>query len=201
MAIKAGVYDPTGDLDDAEFDTGFNGEVAFGRYVIPNLAVELGVGYWQTEASYGGVFVDPTLGVVTFSEDDEVQVIPITLTVKGVLPADMFELYLGGGIGWYFASYDTDAWMSGTVMDTPFRGSISFDDDDNVFGGHVVAGALINFSERFFFGVEGKYIWTAEAEASGTAQVIVDSTFVPVPIHMEGDLNGYTVTGVLGVKF
>jgi hypothetical protein len=40
MAVKAGIYEPTGDLDDADFDSDFNGEVAFGVYPIPNLALE-----------------------------------------------------------------------------------------------------------------------------------------------------------------
>jgi hypothetical protein len=134
-------------------------------------------------------------------EDDDISVIPVTLTVKGVLPADMFELYLGGGIGWYFVSFDGDATISGTVLDVPFQSSLSFDDDDNVFGGHVVVGAVINFSEVFFFGVEGKHIWTGEADFSGTAQFVIDSTTIPVPIDIEANVNGYTVTGVLGFKF
>lgn len=202
VAIKAGVYAPTGDLDDADFDSGFNGEVALGHYVMPNLAIELGVGYWLTEASYSETLTDPTLGVTaTMREEDEVRVIPVTITAKGVLPADMFELYLGAGIGWYFASFEADASMSVVYMDVPYRGTGTFDDDDNVFGGHVVGGALINITERVFFGVEGKYIWTAEAEASGTAQFAVDGMILQVPMEVESDLNGYTVTGVLGFKF
>jgi hypothetical protein len=201
VAVKAGVYEPTGDLDDAEFDSDFNGEVAIGFYPIPNLALEAGIGYFVSEASYSFFAFDPVYGSINLNEDDEVKVIPVTITAKGVLPADMFELYLGAGIGWYFASYDAKASASGVVLGTPIAGSASFDDDDSVLGAHVVGGAIINISEAFFVGVEGKVIWTDEAKAEGNVRVNVDGYSALVPIVMESDLNGYTVTGVVGVRF
>lgn len=136
VAVKAGVFGLTGDLDDAEFDPGFNGEVAY----------------------------EPGLGFISGEEDDEVTVIPVTVTAKEVLPADMFELYLGAGLDWYFTNYDAKASVGGVVLDIPFSGTGSFDDDDSVFGARVVVGILMNIAENFFFGVEGKYIWTDDAK-------------------------------------
>ena len=200
VAVKAGVYEPTGDLDDADFDSGFNGEVAIGVYST-NLALEAGVGYFESEASYSFFASDPDLGSINVDEDDEVEVVPVTVTLKAVIPADIFELYLGGGAGWYFANFDGKAIASGVSLGTPITGRASFDDDDAVFGGHAVVGGIVDIGEAFFFGVEGKYIWTEEAKAEGNVRVNADGMSVRVPIVLRGDLDGYTVTGVVGVRF
>lgn len=59
FVIKAGIYSPTGDLDDADFDSGFDGEVVVGHYIQPNFCIEGAVGYFRSDASYGGF--DPFL--------------------------------------------------------------------------------------------------------------------------------------------
>jgi hypothetical protein len=202
MAVKAGIYEPTGDLDDADFDSDFNGEVAFGVYPIPNLALEVGIGYFEPEASYRWLIFDPVLGSANIREDDAVKVIPVTITAKGVFPAaDILEFYLGGGLGLYYADFDGKASVSGTLLGTPIAGTASFSDDDLVFGIHAVVGGIINITEALFLGMEGKFIWTDEAEADDDAVVSSGGESIAVPIVLEGDLNGYTVTGVVGVKF
>ncbi len=182
ITIKAGIYTPTDDLDDADFDTGFNGEISFGHYFSPNFALEAGVGYFETDASFSGYI--PFVGFA--SEDDEVTAIPITLTGKGVYPGEGFELYLGAGVGVYFANFEADASVSGL-------GSFSFEDDDTVFGFHFLLGANFNLTEVVFLGVEWKYILTEEGKAK--------DTFLGVPVTLEANLNGYTITGNLGFRF
>jgi len=180
IIIKAGIYTPTDDLDD--FDTDFNGEVTFGGYLNPNFALEGGVGYFKTEASFSGV--DPIGG--SYDEDDEVTAIPITLTAKGLYPGKTFEFYGGGGAGVYFANFESD-------VSTTSVGDFSFDDDDTVFGLHVLAGVNVNVSEVVFVGVEGKYIWTEEGK--------VMDTVLGIPVSLEANLNGYIVTGNIGFRF
>ncbi len=104
ITIKAGIYTPTDDLDDADFDTGLQGELVFGGRLSPNFALEGGVGYFQTDTSFSGF--DTVLGF--WSEDDEVTVVPLTLTAKALIPSDSAEFYLRGGIGIYLANFDGD---------------------------------------------------------------------------------------------
>ncbi len=160
---KLGFYSPTGDLDDLEFDTGFNGQIAFGHYFHKNFALEGGIGYVQTDSDLSGL-------------DWEGSAIPITVTAKGILPLDTVELYAGVGIGLYFASLEV------TVPGFP-----SVDDDDTVFGSHLTLGANFDFSESVFFGVEGTYVITGEAE------------FFDDPEGVSFD--GFTLTGSVGYRF
>jgi outer membrane protein W len=181
ITVKAGIYTPTDDLDN--FDTGFNGELSFGHYFSPNFAVEAGVGYFETEESFSGF--DPRV-FGFYTEDDEVTSIPITLTARWVYPAESFELYLGGGVGLYFTHFEAD--LESTVL-----GSGSFDDDDTLFGAHFLVGANVNVSEVMFVGAEGKYVWTERAEAEGTV--------LGLPVEIDSNVSGYTITGNVGLRF
>ncbi len=49
VTLKAGIYYPTGDLDD--YDVNFNGEIAFNKYFSPNFATEFSLGYFKTSNS------------------------------------------------------------------------------------------------------------------------------------------------------
>lgn len=151
--IKVGFYSPNGDLEDLDFDTGFNGEIVLGSYLHPNIAMEVGVGYFQTDAS---------------NPDIDLWVIPLTLTTKVLYPIEKFEPFALAGIGLYFEELD-----------------LGEDDDDTVFGFHLGAGANYNITEDIFFGVEGKYLWSGEAKFAS----------------LEADLDGFLVTGNLGLRF
>ena len=135
---KAGIYSPqTNDLDG--FDTGFNGEIALGWRAHPNFATEFGAGYFNTEASdFGGRI--------------NLDVVPITLTLKGILPYEKWDFFALGGVGAYFVSGDID-----------FSGFDSHD-RDTVFGGFLGLGIHYNITKAMFIGVEGKYLWTDRAE-------------------------------------
>jgi outer membrane protein W len=178
--IKGGAYFPTGDLDDTEFDTGFNGEVAYGYYFQRNLALEIGVGYFETEASFSS-----TVAGLPISEKDEIWVIPVTLTAKGVTSAEGFELYVGVGAGAYFVDFEADLTIA-AVED-------SIDDDDVLIGGILVLGANVDITSNVFVGVEGKYLLTNDAEFEGAV--------FGVPVMVETDINGFTLTGNLGIRF
>lgn len=183
VVVKGGMYSPTDDLDDAGFETGFNGEIAYGYRFFRSLALEAGIGYFTSDASESGF--NPFLG--GFSEDDDIDVIPVTFTIKGIIPTDVVQFYGGAGLGIYFASFDGDLVSS--------AGRASVDDNDTVFGGHVMAGLNIDITDTVFIGVESKYMFTNDAEFE------IETT-IPVPVgDVETNLNGVTLTGNLGFRF
>jgi len=141
LSFKGGAYWPTGDLQDADYDSGFNGEIVVGMYTSPNLALEFGGGYFQSTAS------------IVAAGDDKVWVIPVVAKIKGVLPLKGVELFGGGGIGLYFVNID----VAGA---TPTTGK----DKDTVFGGQLLAGFNIDLSDRVFISLEGNYVFTAKAQ-------------------------------------
>lgn len=169
VAVKPGAFFPTGDLDDKGFGTGFAGELTMGNYLTRNLALEAAVGYFQTDAS---------LNTATVSEEDDIWVIPVTATIKGILPIQGgLELSAGAGAGLYFANI--------RAKGSTAAGHFSNDGSDTAIGGHVVAGLTYNFPRKAFIGVEGKYIFTNKIDLLGSK------------IH----LNGFTLTGVLGIRY
>jgi opacity protein-like surface antigen len=137
LAIRSGLYTMTDGLRDATLATGFDGEIVYGRYLHPNLILEIGTGYFHDGVNKG--------------YGNSIKEEPILLTVKAVYPLQSLELFAGGGPGFYF---------------TKFHGRVNGvigDKSDNVFGGHVVVGAQYALSRLFFFGVEGRYIMTEKA--------------------------------------
>jgi hypothetical protein len=138
VMLKGGLVTFTGDLKRADLDTGFNGEVSCGRYLSPNFALEAGIGYFHDGVNkyYG----------------NNVWVIPLTVSLKGIYRSGLFELYAGGGPGIYPAKFNGmvnnavgEKWMT-------------------VLGGHLLAGATLDVSRSLFVGLEGKLHFTADAD-------------------------------------
>lgn len=147
IVLKGGIYSPTdefdvrdingGVIDEIDPDTGFNGEIAVGRYFLPMLAVELGAGYFESE------------GVpATEPGETKFRVVPILLTAKLLLPVGPVEPYGEFGIGGYITDLD----VSGTVGN--FNSSTK-----GTFGLHAGGGINFNLTDAFFLGAEGRYIW------------------------------------------
>jgi len=170
LAFKAGIYTPNGDLTDdgADFDSGFAGEIAWGHYLTPNLVIEPAVGYFSTDDTIDGFL------------DIDISVVPVTATAKYIVPLQTGEVFFGAGLGVYFVAVDVEV----TAMGSTF----SDDDDDTVFGGHIVAGANFDLSPQWFLGVEGRYLLTGEAEAFGDDD-------------LSADVNGYIFSAVVGYRF
>jgi hypothetical protein len=91
IVIKPGIYSPqSSDLD----VTGFNGEIAFGYRFNPYIAAEFGIGYFYTEGEktvVGATYVD--------RENFDIDVYPVTLTLKAILPYKKWEFFGLGGVG------------------------------------------------------------------------------------------------------
>lgn len=183
MNIKMGGFIPTDDLDDANFDNEFAGEFTYGQYLCPWAAMEVGLGYYKTDMR----MTEPGYpGMGLFREENELTVVPLTLTLKGTHTVQKVELYGGMGAGLYFSSIDSRIKVAGAR-------DITIDDKETVVGYHLVVGFLYNLTNEFFLGVEGKKIWTEDAEFKDEAANLSMST--------ESNLNGYMVTGVIGFRF
>ena len=167
MMFKPGIYSPQASRID-HFDDGFHGEIAFGYKYNPFFAGEMAVGYYHTEGSLRLGLSDGT----TVREDYNIDVYPLTLTLKGGFPLDYLELYGLTGIGAHFV-----------------RGKF----DDSVFGFHLGGGMLFHLSPAWFVGVEGKYLWTGKAELEDR----VRGEKIRVKIPMDGIL----ATAVVGFRF
>jgi opacity protein-like surface antigen len=139
LVLKGGLYSPSDDFDlqgqQFNHDDGFVAEIAYGRYFMPMFALELGAGYFESEAS-------APVGETKF------KVVPVTLTGKVLFPIGPIEPYGEFGIGGYFAEAD----VSGTPSN--FSGST-----ESVFGLHAGAGVNFNITPTVFLGAEGRYLW------------------------------------------
>lgn len=181
--VQLGVYEPTSDLDNGDYDTGFNGAVAYGRYFTPNLVGEAMIDYVGTSAEIDGE--NSTLG--RYEQDNTISGTGLLLTLKGVLPAGPVDFYGGAGVGLYLVNLSIE-------IDSDTLGKFEEEDDsDIVFGAHLSAGANYNITDRFFVGLEGRYRWTGDAKVSDRV--------ANVPVSYEGDLNGFSVAAAFGVRF
>lgn len=157
--VKLGVYSLRSHfLMGSDFSKGFDGELALGRYFNRYLAGEFGLGYFKTT-----------------SESDQITVVPVTVTGKGILPLGRVELNAGAGIGGYFAKAESDTG----------RGFGFHSNNGTALGWHVLTGANFNVMPNIFAGVEIKYLW-------------VKPSFGP---KWDSRLDGITTTANLGFRF
>jgi outer membrane protein W len=143
--LKLGEYIPqSGNLSDQNAQNGFAGQVAFGYYPIPYIAVEAGFGYFETKGSVNNV-------------DRKFSAWPLEMSGKLLLPVAFLEPYLLAGVGGYF----TRSEIGGLGKE-----SIEF----GYFGG---GGLNFNVGKSYFIGAEAKYlvlkIPTVYVTPSGTA--------------------------------
>jgi hypothetical protein len=138
VSARAGSYFPTGDIDDADFDSGFAVEGAFGYRINRFAAVELGAGYFKSETDNSTI-------------DADFWSVPVTVSVLGILPLGPVEFYAGAGAGFYYGKLDID-----NINNTP----VDVAENDTVFGGNARVGLQINFEDVAFAGAEGRFIFT-----------------------------------------
>lgn len=180
VTFKPGAFFPQGDLDDLSLDTGFTGELAFGRQYSKNLAVELNVGWYNLDGDgqISGVFLGAP---ILAGASTDIDIIPFALTVKGILPSEKWEFYGLAGIGAYFATVD----VTRTAIVNNLTIGFTEDDSDTAFGFTVGLGVQYNISPLWFVGAEGKYLFTSDINVFG----------------LDLDLNGIIAAGVIGYRF
>jgi opacity protein-like surface antigen len=186
VALKGGIYSPSAtftlkNLDvettfDADTKTGFDGEIAFGHYVLPTLALELGAGYFQ---GTGTVASDMS----TARHQVDFNVVPVIFSAKALVPAGPIDPYGEAGIGAYFTKIDVADNLNS------FSGKTTF-------GIHAGGGVNVNVSPTMFVGAEGRYVW-ADPSIGGQTIVLNSDEY-----SLDGfKLNGFTTTLVLGFGF
>lgn len=180
--LKIGAFVPTGDLDDADYDTGFQMSGYYGRYLTPNLIVEAGIDGFGVESDVSGS--NDSAG--DYDQDNTLSVAGFLVTLKGELPAGAARFFGGIGGGLYVVNLDSD-------IDSSRLGDFSTDDDDDVWGAHVVAGVNYDITDRFFAGVEGMYRWTGDVD--------IHENVASIPVAYDGDLSGFSVTFNGGFRF
>lgn len=90
LVLNGGLYSPQNEKL-YDFDSGFNGELAFGRYFNKNLALEVASGYFKTRAT-------KTADVASAEATLDFNLVPLTGALRAIIPLGAFELYgIGGG--------------------------------------------------------------------------------------------------------
>jgi len=169
---KIGSYTPTSN-DLSEHDTGFNTEIAFGRYFTPFIALEIGIGYFQTEGDV--TVVDRG---ARYYGNDKIEVTPLTVSLKARVPINIWlDLYGIAGVGTYFI-YDR------IEVSNYYYHHDHISDDTTAFGVHLGGGLTYNIRRNFFIGAEFKYVW-------------LNATLFGEDVT----LDGFRVTGNFGFRF
>ena len=175
LVLKGGIYSPQNDKLD-KFDTGFNGELALGHYFSRNLALEIASGYFETRATK-----DASFEISSAEATLDINVVPLTIALKGIIPLDIWELYGIGGGGAYFL------WTDSKVSTDSQSSSSSDKYNQTLGGGFLGVGASVKISPTVFLGLEGKYLWTSALTIKN--------------IDTDTNLNGFMATFNLGFLF
>lgn len=180
--LKAGLIQPSGDQDDAGFDTGGDFSVAYGRHLNKFLVLEGAIdlfGSGQDSSGYNS-------NAGYYDQDTTLTGAALLVTLKGEVSSGPVDFFAGAGVGLYSVLLDSE-------IDSSRFGDVDAEDSDGVFGAHVVAGLNYNINDRFFVGMEGRYRWTDDVELSDTV--------ASIPVEYYGDLSGFVVTFNGGIRF
>ena len=151
VALRAGVYLPQAapSVTGGSYGAGLDLELAMGRAFFPWMAGEIGVGYAQSESAvnqgyYPGQYLIPVTA--------RFALVPLTASLKFILPAGSIEPYAFGGIGVYFATFQKD----------PADTLPTVTESSTILGFHAGAGATYRAGERILVGVDGRYTFVQD---------------------------------------
>jgi len=128
-------YDYYGAYDLTGYSSGLSGNVGFGSRVSPFAAIEATVGYFSADRG-----------------SDDASVVPVTFGGRLILPNPVFEPYMGGGIGVYFARLNEQPVTYSSTLYYP-----GTDDSDVTIGGYFSLGMDVWLNPRTALNIEGRY--------------------------------------------
>ena len=153
-ALQLGIYQPTHDLDHADYDMGGSFGVAYGRYLTRNLKIEGGLNF---SASDRNDIAGQTSLAGPYFRDDSIDMSSLKATLKAEVPLGPVKLYGGAGIDAYYVILYSE-------IDSVYLGSFDTQEEDTVLGFHIVLGGSYDITRRIFVGAEGTYRWTDDVE-------------------------------------
>ena len=180
--INLGAYQPTGQLDDENYDTGINFSLSCGRYLTPYIGIEVGLDSVIIDNDFHGS--NNTVGI--YDQENVVIGSGLTFTAKAISPAKPVRVYAGGGLGLYSVTLDAE-------IDSSRWGDLDKSETDFTVGAHVVAGLDFEVSDRWFVNVEAKYRVIEDVD--------IHETVASIPVAYDGDLDGYSITTGFGFRF
>ena len=180
--IKLGMMQPTSGFNDAGYDTGIATSIAYGRYLSNHLILEGAIDVSAANNDMKGA----TAITGNYSQENNLGVTALLLTMKEEFSFGRLNIYGGGGIGAYIVNLSSE-------IETNRMGTYKMDDSDGVFGAHLVVGANYDITESIFMGIEGTCRWTGKAS--------IDKTAVGVPVAYNDNVNGYSIAANLGFRF
>jgi len=117
------------------YDSGISGNVGFGSRVSPIAAIEGTVGYFSAERG-----------------SDKASAVPVTIGARFIFPHPVFEPYIGGGLGVYFASLDEKPFSYSPSLYYP-----GTDDSTTTIGGYFLMGMDFWLTPRTALNIESRY--------------------------------------------
>jgi hypothetical protein len=132
---RGGLFLPTGDWNDGDWEPRQNIEMALGYHFLPFLALEGGFHHFRT-------FMSQT---TSYYSDVKLYGNGVVLTAKLIYPGRRIQLYLGGGAGHYWV-------MEGIFISLPVVGGY-FEIEDTIWGFHAVAGASYDLFRWLYLNV------------------------------------------------
>lgn len=179
--IRAGILDFCGDLDDDDYDGNAILGVSYGRSLTPYLVAETTVEAFGVEKD-----ADGHTDRGHYDREDQIGVLSILGTLKAQWPVGPVKIFAGGGAGYYIVTLDSE-------IDPDYSHRRDEQESDGVFGLHAVTGINVDIRKRFFAGFEGMYRWTDDVD--------INESIAGIPVHLEGDLSGYTISLTAGFRF
>ena len=182
--VKLGGYSPTGDLNDTKdrfgenYKDGPSLEISFQHKIIQYFGIEYSLGLLKTKLD------EAEKDSLTF--DSDMTFGYFLATAQGIYQIKRFEIYGGAGMGYYLVNAHLE-------VKQPSGSQKDYDDKDNIFGMHILAGVKLNITKTFYLGIEGKNIWTQDANIT----VEQDGK----KYTEEFNVNGYTLSGIIGFRF
>ncbi len=162
-ALRAGVYLPQKQpsVMGGSYRTGVDLELAGGRAFFPFVLGEFGVGFVQATAGvhdgfYPGQFYPPMTA--------SFRMVPVTATVKLVLPGGSIEPYGFGGAGVYLIRFEKD----------PTNGLPPVSETRNRVGFHAGIGANWRAAQRIRVGIDARYVFVRDSFFGSQSQNLFD---------------------------